>query len=54
MKSFQNSYGASMMENVAQQQGPKKPKREEPAQSSKLVINGLRWSSRKFDKRADR
>ena len=36
MKSFQNSYGASMMQNVTAQQGPKKPKREEPAQSSKL------------------
>ena len=36
MKSFQNNYGASMMENVTQQQGPKKPKSQEPAQSSKL------------------
>ena len=36
MKSFQNNFGASMMETVAQQQGPKKPKKEEPAQSSKL------------------
>ena len=36
MKSFQNSYGANMMQTVAEQQGPKKTKREEPAQSSKL------------------
>ena len=37
MKSFQNNYGATMMENVTQQQGPKKPKSQEPpAQSSKL------------------
>ena len=36
MKSFQNSYGASMMQTVTEQQGPKKTKREEPAQSSKL------------------
>ena len=36
MKSFQNNYGASMMENVAQQSAPKKPKSQEPAQSSKL------------------
>ena len=36
MKSFQNNFGASMMETVAQQQGPKKPKKEEPVQSSKL------------------
>ena len=37
MKSFQNSYGANMMQTVEQQQGPKKTKREtEPAQSSKL------------------
>jgi hypothetical protein len=36
MKSFQNSYGAQMMQTVAEQQGPKKTKREEPAQSSKL------------------
>ena len=36
MKSFQNNYGASMMENVAQQGAPKKPKSQEPAQSSKL------------------
>ena len=35
MKSFQNSYGANMMQTVEQQQGPKK-KREETAQSSKL------------------
>ena len=36
MKSFQNSYSASMMNSVTEQQGPKKTKREEPAQSSKL------------------
>ena len=36
MKSFQNSYGVSMMNSVAEQQGPKKTKREEPTQSSKL------------------
>ena len=36
MKSFQNSYGANMMQTVAEQQGPKKTKREEPAQSSRL------------------
>ena len=36
MKSFQNNYGASMMQSVTDQQGPKKTKREEPAQSSKL------------------
>ena len=36
MKSFQNSYSASVMNSVTEQQGPKKTKREEPAQSSKL------------------
>ena len=36
MKSFQNSYGAQMMQTVAEQQGPKKTKREEPQQSNKL------------------
>ena len=36
MKSFQNSYSASVMNSVSEQQGPKKTKREEPAQSSKL------------------
>ena len=36
MKSFQTNFGASMMENVAQQGAQKKPKKEEPAQSSKL------------------
>ena len=36
MKSFQNNFGATMMENVAQQGAPKKPKSQEPAQSSKL------------------
>ena len=36
MKSFQNSYGAAMVQTVADQSAAKKPKREEPAQSSKL------------------
>ena len=37
MKSFQTSYSASYMNSVTEQQGPKKTKREEPAQqSSKL------------------
>ena len=36
MKSFQNNFGASMMHTVTEQQGPKKTKREEPAQSGKL------------------
>jgi hypothetical protein len=40
MKNFQNSYGAAMVQTVADQSAATRPKREEPAQSSKLDALG--------------
>ena len=43
MKSFQNSYSASVMDSVSQQQGPKKTEREET-----LIMGSLNKSSNDF------